>query len=76
MQKMTTEEAVKFLRGCGPTCSPRELSKAIGGQPYSYNVAAKRGKLVFDYMWRGNALRIYTESVITAITGGNVNVQH
>ena len=27
---MTTEEAVKFLRGCGPTCSPRELSKAIG----------------------------------------------
>ena len=75
MQKMTTEEAVKFLRDLGPTCSPRQLAHAIGGQPYQYNLAAKRGKLGFDFIWRGTALRIITESVIKVITGGNVNVQ-
>ncbi len=68
------EEQVRYLRSCGPTCSPRQLAQVLGGQPYYYNVAAKNGTLGFESMWRGRNLRIYTEDVIKKITGGNVNV--
>ena len=73
MKAATTAEAVKTLREYGPTCSPKQLAGVLGGNPYYYNIAAKNGTLDFDYMWSGNALRIFTESVITKITGGNVN---
>ena len=69
----STQEAVKLLRSYGPTCSPRQLADAIGGQPHYYNVAARDGKLKFDFFWRGKALRIYTEDVIKKITGGSDN---
>lgn len=70
MKAKTTEEAVYRLREMGPECSPRQLAGVLGGNPYYYNVAAKDGTLDFDHHWRGNALRIYTESVIKKITGG------
>jgi len=68
-RKTPTEETITFLRECGPTCSSRELAKALGGQPYYYNVQAKNGNLPFEYMWRGRALRIFTESVIKKLKG-------
>jgi len=67
----TLEERVAFLRNCGVTCSPRELAQVLGGNPYSYNVAARNGKLEFDHTWHGVNLRIYTEPVIKKITGGS-----
>lgn len=70
MKARTTEEAVYRLREMGPECSPRQLASVLGGNPYYYNVAAKDGTLGFEHNWRGNALRIYTESVIKKITGG------
>ncbi len=66
----TREEQVVFLRSCGPTCSPRELSKVLGGNPYYYNMAAKNGTLGYDHEWHGRNLRIFTESVIKRIVGG------
>lgn len=64
-----TEVAIKRLREFGPTCSSRELASVLGGQPYYYNVQAKNGNLPFEYMWRGRALRIFTESVIKKLKG-------
>lgn len=61
------DEAVAFLRSCGVTCSPRQLAKVMGGQPYYYNVAARNGKLDYEFTWHGVNLRIYTESVIKRI---------
>lgn len=66
----TLEEQVALLRGYGTTCTPRELSQAIGGQPYYYNMAARNGTLGFEFTWHGRCLRIYTESVIKKLTGG------
>lgn len=71
MKAKSTEEAVKRLREMGPECSPRQLASVLGGNPYYYNVAAQNGTLGFEFGWRGSALRIYTESVIKKITGGN-----
>ena len=62
-------EQVDFLRKCGPTCSPRQLAQVMGGNPYSYNIAAKNGTLDYDFTWHGVNLRIYTESVIKKLLG-------
>ena len=70
LKNSSREEQAKFLRACGPTCSPRQLAHVLGGQPYYYNMAAKNGTLEFDSFWRGRNLRIYTEDVIKKITGG------
>jgi hypothetical protein len=64
-----TEKTIAYLRECGPTCSSRQLAQALGGQPYYYNVQAKRGLLPFEYFWRGRALRVFTESVIKKLKG-------
>lgn len=64
-----TEVAISRLREFGPTCSSRELASVLGGQPYYYNVQAKKGLLPFEFMWRGRALRIFTESVIKKLKG-------
>lgn len=64
-----TEQAITYLRECGPTCSPLQLSRALGGQPYYYSLQAKAGKLPFEFMWRGKALRVFTESVIKKLKG-------
>lgn len=64
-----TDVAIERLRSFGPTCSPRQLADVLGGQPYYYNVQAKKGLLPFDYFWRGRALRVFTESVIKKLKG-------
>jgi len=69
-----TEVAIDRLREFGPTCSSRELASVIGGQPYYYNVQAKKGTLPFQFIWRGRALRVSTESVIKFLRGENANV--
>ena len=73
MKAKTTEEAVFRLKELGPTCSPRQLAGILGGQPYYFNQAAKNGVLGYEHTWSGNRLKIYTESVIQKITGGNGN---
>ena len=69
-----TEVAVSRLREFGPTCSSRELASVLGGQPYYYNVQAKKGILPFSFFWRGRALRVSTESVVKFLKGENTDV--
>lgn len=69
-KKLSTEDGVRYLRECGATCSPRQLAKVLGGQPYHYNVRARNGTLGYDFEWHGRSLRIYTESVIKRLIGG------
>lgn len=69
-----TEVAVARLREFGPTCSSRQLAEVLGGQPYYYNVQAKKGILPFSFFWRGKALRVSTESVIKFLRGESTNV--
>lgn len=70
MPKLSTYKAIKKLRDFGPTCSPRQLASVLGGNPYYYNIAAKEGRLGYEYTWHGVNLRIYTESVIKKLQGG------
>ena len=69
-----TQQAIDTLRDFGPTCSSRELASVLGGQPYYYNVQAKKGILPFTFFWRGRALRVSTESVIRFLRGEDPNV--
>ena len=62
-----------FLRSLpSETISPRELAKVAGGDPYSYNLAAKEGRLDLPHLWRGRNLRIWKEPVIRLIGGSDV----
>jgi len=45
------------------------MAKVDGGDPYSYNLAAREGKLELPHMWRGRNLRIWKEPVIKLIGG-------
>ena len=67
---MTREEKLEWLRGLpGETISPSQLAMVDGGDPYSYNIAAKEGKLELPHLWRGRNLRIWKEPVIKLIGG-------
>ena len=67
---MTREEKLDWLRSLpGETISPQQLAKVDGGDPYSYNLAAKEGKLPLAHLWRGRNLRIWKEPVIRLIGG-------
>ena len=67
---MTHEEKLDWLRSLpGETISPRQLAMIDGGDPYSYNLAAKEGKLDLPHFWRGRNLRIWKEQVIRLIGG-------
>lgn len=67
---MTRDEKIAWLRELpGETISPTQLAKVDGGDPYSYNLAAKEGKLDLPHMWRGRNLRIWKEPVIRLIGG-------
>lgn len=68
---MTPDERIRMLRACGPTCSPTQLAKAIGGTPYYYNLSARDGTLTLPYVWHGRNLRIFTEPVIKLLEGGS-----
>jgi len=65
---MTTEEKVEFLKSLpSETISPSVLALVAGGDPYSYNMAAKDGKLDLPHFWRGRNLRIWKGPVIKLI---------
>ena len=65
---MTTEEKVAFLRSLpSETISPSVLALVAGGDPYSYNLMAKEGKLDLPHFWRGRNLRIWKGPVIKLI---------
>ena len=67
---MTTEEKVQWLRSLpSETISPKVLAMVAGGDPYSYNIAAKEGKLDLPHFWRGRNLRIWKGPVIRLIAG-------
>lgn len=67
---MTREEKLEWLRGLpGETISPSQLAMVDGGDPYSYNIAAKEGKLELPHLWRGRNLRIWKDPVIKLIGG-------
>lgn len=67
---MTRDEKLAWLRDLpGETISPKQMSMVDGGDPYSYNLAAKEGKLTLPHIWRGRNLRIWKEPVIRLIGG-------
>ena len=67
---MKSNEALAYLRSLpGETISPAELARVAGGNAYSYNVAAKEGKLDLPHLWRGRNLRIWKGPVIRLIGG-------
>ena len=67
---MTREEKLEWLRSLpSETISPQQLTKVAGGDPYSYNIMAKEGKLELPHLWRGRNLRIWKEPVIRLIGG-------
>ena len=67
---MTKEEKLDWLRSLPTeTISPAQLVKVIGGDQYSYNIAAKEGNLMLPHLWRGRNLRIWKEPVIRLIGG-------
>ena len=67
---MTREEKVAWLKSLPTeTISPKQLSVVDGGDPYSYNLAAKDGKLDLPHLWRGRNLRIWKDPVIKLLGG-------
>ena len=67
---MTTDEKIAFLKGLpSETISPSVMALVAGGDPYSYNLAAKEGKLDIPHFWRGRNLRIWKAPVIRLIGG-------
>ena len=67
---MTTEEKIIFLKQLpSETISPSVMALVAGGDPYSYNLMAKEGKLDVPHFWRGRNLRIWKQPVIRLIGG-------
>ena len=67
---MTTEEKIIFLKQLpSETISPSVMALVAGGDPYSYNLMAKEGKLDIPHFWRGRNLRIWKQPVIRLIGG-------
>lgn len=70
---MTKTEKIDFLKAIpGETISPTQFATVAGGNPYTYNVMAKEGKLdqqAVPHFWRGRNLRIWKEPVIRLIGG-------
>lgn len=66
---MTTEEKVAFLKQLpSETISPSVMALVAGGDPYTYNLMAKEGKLDVPHFWRGRNLRIWKQPVIKLIS--------
>ena len=67
---MTREEKLDFLLKLpSETISPSVMALVAGGDPYSYNIAAKEGKMDLPHFWRGRNLRIWKGPVIRLIGG-------
>lgn len=72
---MTHVERIAYLNDQpGETISPTELSKIIGGRAYTYNLAAREGRLQLPHVWRGRNLRIFKAPVLRILQGGMENV--
>jgi len=70
MESMSREEKIAWLESLpSETISPQVLAVVAGGDPYSYNIAAKNGKLDIPHFWRGRNLRIWKQPVIRMIGG-------
>ena len=68
---MTSAEKVEFLKSLpSETISPKVLAMVAGGDPYSYNLAAKDGKLDLPHFWLKSHLRIWKGPVIKFIEMG------
>ena len=66
---MTTEEKIIFLKQLpSETISPSVMALVAGGDPYSYNLMAKKGELDIPHFWRGRNLRIWKQPVIKLIS--------
>ena len=66
---MTSEEKVAFLKQLpSETISPSVMALVAGGDPYSYNLMAREGKLDIPHFWRGRNLRIWKQPVIKLIS--------
>lgn len=65
---MTHAEKLDFLRRASETISPRETAAILGGNAYSYNLAAKEGRLSLPHIWRGRNLRILTAPLLELLT--------
>ena len=66
---MTTAEQIIFLKQLpSETISPSVMALVAGGDPYSYNLMAKEGKLDVPHFWRGRNLRIWKQPVIRLIS--------
>lgn len=67
---MDHNQRIAFLRDYPKeTISPTVMAQVYGGDPYAYNIAAKKGELPFRYWWHGRNLRICKEDVIQALEG-------
>lgn len=67
---MTDTEAVKWLENHkSPTITPQQLSDLIGGDPYTYNVMAKKGELRLPHILRGNRLLIFKAPILKILKG-------
>ena len=67
---MTAKEKIEWLKSLpSETISPAVLAEVAGGDPYSYNLMAKSGKLDLPHFWRGRNLRIWKQPVIKLIGG-------
>ena len=67
---MTRDEKLDFLRNIpGETISPSVMALVDGGDPYTFNLMAKEGKLDIPHYWRGRNLRIWKGPVIKMIEG-------
>jgi len=72
-ERMSREEKLEWLRQIpSETISPFQLAVVADGDSYSYNLAAKNGKLNLPHMWRGRNLRIWKQPVIDLIEGGAI----
>ena len=66
---MTTEEKIIFLKQLpSETISPSVMAMVAGGDPFTYNIMAKQGKLDIPHFWRGRNLRIWKQPVIKLIS--------
>ena len=65
---MNRDEKIAWLKSLpSETISPSVLAVVAGGDPYSYNIAAKNGQLDLPHFWRGRNLRIWKLPVILMI---------
>lgn len=70
---MTHVERIEYLMALPrETISPTELAQVLGGNPYSYNLAAKKGMFPYPCMWRGRNLRIFKQPILDVLIGNNM----